>query len=161
MEKLHPSPASAHLWQALRNKKGVTLMYKLGLPQERQLTTPRLVDDHPRPESSHPEVRGCPPQDQQMTDHPSRPQPKCWLLRGSPQESGTLFIAWFSGILVCMPGIICLKSCKGKLTKEQGTECGVCFAEFSPGLWFSCCQWQIYLVLHVIFINKNQFPLPT
>lgn len=58
------------------------LMYKLGLPQERQLTTPRLVDDHPRPEFSHPEVRGCPPQDQQMTDHPSRPPAKALVAKG-------------------------------------------------------------------------------
>ena len=57
-------------------------MYKLGLPQERQLTTPRLVDDHPRPEFSHPEVRGCPPQDQQMTDHPSRPPAKALVAKG-------------------------------------------------------------------------------
>lgn len=36
------------------------------------------------------------------------------------------------------------------------------FADFFfLGILFSCYQRHVYLFVHIIFINKNQFPLPT
>lgn len=148
MEKLSLfCTVSTQVWEALWNPYVEAALKNMVPP------APGPETAHLETSSDHPRTNKWPPETSNWC--PSRSEECSW--GALHQESRAHFIAWFSSILVCTPGMIHLKSAKEKWQENKLQNIGCVLLSFFQDFAASStciCFYMWFLLIRICFLSS-------